>query len=254
MVNTDKIRRSFSQAAATYEDNALLQRQIGRSFLKKIKDDQGLRPSRILDVGCGTGNFTEELASLFNARVWGIDNAWGMVISSRKKGIIAFQADAEDLPFKNKSFDFVVSNLSYQWVRDLDRAFSQCARVLCLGGKFYFSCFARDTLRELRSSLNHALAGKSPLFPLPDEEEIKLNLEKNRFKVEFFQARELVQEFKDIFSLIRWLKLIGANRVSKPIFIKRDEFLRADEFYRKNFKSNGNIFATFHLIEVKALK
>jgi len=58
----------------------------------------------------------------------------------------------------------------------------------------------------------------------------------------------------DIFSLVSWLKHIGANGIEQNIFVGRDWLFRAQKFYQNNFKDNGTIYATFEVIWGKARK
>ena len=256
MLDTKIIRRSFSRASVSYDSNALLQRRIGLELLENIKSSN-IKPSRILDIGAGTGWLSQELEKYFNVSVFGIDSAKGMVyLANAKEGLSALQAEAEHLPFKDKSFDCLVSNLALQWVADLETTFSEAARVLESGGKFYFSCFGPHTLEELRLSLNTNLAKNEPYadFDLADEEKIRLSLQNNGFKHIDIRTKKLTENFDDFLSLLRWLKLIGANTVNKPRFIGRHSLSKANEFYVNNFRVGLQVYATFHLIQVSASK
>ncbi|KAI6071612.1 NADH dehydrogenase [ubiquinone] 1 alpha subcomplex assembly factor 5 [Aix galericulata] len=65
-------------------------------------------------------------------------------------------ADEEFLPFKEDTFDLVVSSLSLHWVNDLPKAFREIHQVLKPDGVFIGSMFGGDTLYELRCSLQLA--------------------------------------------------------------------------------------------------
>ncbi len=58
--------------------------------------------------------------------------------------------DEEYLPFKEKTFDLVLSNLTLHWVNDLPSTFKQIKEVLKPDGAFIGNMFVGDTLRELR--------------------------------------------------------------------------------------------------------
>jgi SAM-dependent methyltransferase len=94
---------------------------------------------KILDVGCGEGRLSNDLAQLGH-RVVGIDRSPRLVEAARSSyPEIEFQeADAAALPFA-PNFDCVVAFMSLQDTDDLDPAIRECARVLTSGGRF---CFA----------------------------------------------------------------------------------------------------------------
>lgn len=256
MLDTKIIRKSFSRASASYDSNAFLQKRVGLELLEVIKSD-AIKPRRILDIGAGTGWFSQELEKYFKASVFGIDSARDMVnLANSKKGLKVLQAEAENLPFKNETFDCLVSNLALQWVIDLDFAIAEAYRVLEKRGRFYFSCFGPSTLEELRSALIPNLTKNEAYaeFTLADEEKIKFSLKNNAFTHIDVKSRKLTENFNDLLSLLRWLKLIGANTINKPRFLGRFALTKANEFYVNNFKSGSQVYATFHLIQVSAEK
>jgi SAM-dependent methyltransferase len=107
---------------------------------------------QILDIGCGSGSLTIELAKKYKeTQVTGIDN-WGKQWEYSKKicetnseieGVakqVLFQkADATALPFDDDSMDVVVSNLVFHevgGVRDKKELIREALRVVKKGGKF----------------------------------------------------------------------------------------------------------------------
>jgi len=95
-----------------------------------------LKPGeRVLDVGCGTGNYTIELARQ-GADVIGIDNSEDMLAWARQKVKgerlkVDFQvADAAHLPFSNSSLDIVISNGLLCFLKEPERALIEMHRVL----------------------------------------------------------------------------------------------------------------------------
>jgi malonyl-CoA O-methyltransferase len=53
-VDQRQVRRSFARAAASYDEVAVLQREIASRMLARL-DYVRIEPQRILDLGCGTG-------------------------------------------------------------------------------------------------------------------------------------------------------------------------------------------------------
>ncbi len=94
----------------------------------------------ILDIGCGTGIYCLELAQL-GAKVTGIDVSEAMLAKARAKAerqglkIQFLRADARKLPFKDESFDAVISVTALEFVPDLRGALEEAYRVLRRGGR-----------------------------------------------------------------------------------------------------------------------
>jgi SAM-dependent methyltransferase len=106
-------------------------------------------PKRILDVGCGPGDITGRFATQLGADVKAIDVSPRMVELTRARGIDAQLADAEDLPFGDDEFDCVFAGWVLYHVPALDKAITECARVLKADGRLVASAFCEDNISEL---------------------------------------------------------------------------------------------------------
>jgi ubiquinone/menaquinone biosynthesis C-methylase UbiE len=98
-----------------------------------------LRAERVLDVGCGTGVLTEELARRSRGAVTGLDIDPAMVAFARQQGdgnapVHYEEGDALDLPYPNAHFDVVTCHFVLLWVQDAARAVHEMARVTQRGG------------------------------------------------------------------------------------------------------------------------
>jgi SAM-dependent methyltransferase len=128
------------------------------AFLAMLPAISGLRG---LDVGCGEGSNTRELARL-GASMWAIDIAPTFVRHAQTTeatdplGIIFQVADALSLPFGDDSFDFVTAFMSMMDMPDQGRALREVHRVLYPGGFLQFSilhpCFTPPHRRVLRNA------------------------------------------------------------------------------------------------------
>ncbi|NWT45436.1 NDUF5 hydroxylase, partial [Chroicocephalus maculipennis] len=111
-----------------------------------------------LDVGSGRGYIAQHLTKETVEKLIQVDIAENALKNTVESEIPTFSvvADEEFLPFKEDTFDLVLSSLSLHWVNDLPRAFREIHRVLKPDGVFIGAMFGGDTLYELRCSLQLA--------------------------------------------------------------------------------------------------
>ena len=90
----------------------------------------------ILEVGCGSGNYYEAIATTTNARVAGIDPSSAMIgqLLERLPGAETQVASGEAIPYPDASFDMVFSVDVIHHVADRDAYVAEAARVLRSGG------------------------------------------------------------------------------------------------------------------------
>lgn len=89
---------------------------------------------RILDLGCGDGALSSELA-LSGAHIVGIDASPALVHGARARGVQAQVGDGHALPF-DREFDAVFSNAALHWMREPARVIEGVRRALRPGGRF----------------------------------------------------------------------------------------------------------------------
>jgi ubiquinone/menaquinone biosynthesis C-methylase UbiE len=99
----------------------------------------------VLEVGAGTGIITEKLQRA--NRLVAVDLSERMISIAKAKGIKAefMIADAENLPFENKEFDFVISVTVLQDLKNPLKAIEEMRRV---GKKVIFSLLAKGRKAE----------------------------------------------------------------------------------------------------------
>jgi ubiquinone/menaquinone biosynthesis C-methylase UbiE len=91
---------------------------------------------RILDLGCGTGVITADIASLTEGDVTGVDISKEMLTYARDvvEGVTLINADILNLPFKDNTFDLVVFTVVLTHIREQQKAVDEMVRVTQKGG------------------------------------------------------------------------------------------------------------------------
>jgi demethylmenaquinone methyltransferase/2-methoxy-6-polyprenyl-1,4-benzoquinol methylase len=122
-----------------------------KRLVKRLKKQA---PKHILDVATGTGDLAIEMLKSNPEKVIGIDISNGMLEIGRKKmkakgleDIITLQqADSENLPFDDSSFDAVSVSFGARNFENLEKGLSEMCRVLSPGGKLYILEFSQPTI------------------------------------------------------------------------------------------------------------
>ena len=128
---------------------------LGHAALELLDPQPG---EHILDVGCGDGTLTAEIAAR-GASVVGIDNNLDMIAAARAKGIDARPMDAAELKFA-EAFDAAFSNATLHWVLDKERAARAIWFALKFGGRFAGEMGGEGNLYRLREALDDVLVAR----------------------------------------------------------------------------------------------
>jgi malonyl-CoA O-methyltransferase len=151
------IQAKFSKAAESYDNYAKIQADVAQKLAAKLPKKQDAADIKtILEIGCGTGNFTSLLTERFPAaKIVALDFSPEMIVKAtaklQKKHIEFICAEGEEFLEKSpdESFDLVASNGALQWFSDHDHSLQNIARVLNPGGIFLCSIFGPESLKKL---------------------------------------------------------------------------------------------------------
>jgi ubiquinone/menaquinone biosynthesis C-methylase UbiE len=137
----------YNQLARDYA----LHRQVTSMVLAGLLEIANLTPdARVLEVGCGTGNYIGALADLAGCACWGIDPSEEMraVAQQRLPGVSIQPGQAEQIPFDDASFDLVFSVDVIHHVNDRPAYFREACRVLKPGGQLCTVTDSEDMIRK----------------------------------------------------------------------------------------------------------
>ena len=149
--SVDKVKETFNNISSYYDKmNNLM--SFGTHYLIKYLSVKSLkiqRQSMILDLCCGTGDFTKILTKISpESMVIGLDNSMEMIkLAKAKNPHSAFiQGDCLDLPFRENEFDIVTMGFGLRNIQDRSKALSEIKRVLKDGGQFLHLDFGKHNI------------------------------------------------------------------------------------------------------------
>lgn len=154
-----RIARQFGKAAVRYDNAAQVQLDIAFDALQCLP----INPLGItLDIGCGTGRITQKIEPK-TSQLFALDLAEGMVQyasnnvlssdhSNCTQKITWMAADAESLPFQDRTIDNIFSSMALQWCMPVHIAMQEIYRVLKPSGQATLAILCDGSMSELKTS------------------------------------------------------------------------------------------------------
>jgi trans-aconitate 2-methyltransferase len=161
----------------------------------------------ILDIGCGTGDLTQNISEL-SERVIGIDNSLEMIQTAQKKypELSFFQADAKDYQL-NEKFDAIFSNAVLHWVPQAEKMIINANQHLKIGGRFVVEFGGKGCNYSIISTLIEQLDKFDTTYPnidnvlfYPSVSQYSDLLEKSGFEVNLAMLFDRPTELKGGFN------------------------------------------------------
>ena len=256
MIDKELVRDNFSRAADSYDDYAVVQDYMGQELLSQIEVENEI--NNILEVGAGTGLFTEKsITSFSNSEHLLVDISPAMINQCRQKfasqdNIDFLTADAEKLSL-GSDFDLILSNAAVQWFKNLEQGIKNFLDHLTAEGKMYFSTFGAENFKELRYCFNQVLGSSFSQNFLSKNE--LTDLVGDYCSQVVVQEEEYIEKFSTVRDFLKATKKIGANsaRKDKPQLTPR-KLKQIEKIYVDKYSQAGQIVVTHHLLFVELKK
>ena len=214
----------------SYRKSADFVTKLGRPVIELLEPQAG---ERILDLGCGTGLLTRELASL-GCSVLGADSSPEMVAAAKETGVEAILADAQTLKLDEK-FDAIMSNAAIHWMPDHYAVVRRVWNLLRPGGRFAAECGGEGCVRIIREGMKIALIkrgidykARNP-FKFPELGTFSGILENQGFRVKFIARYDKPMQLAD--GLRGWLEVFSASHTEGFTEAEKEAFYNDVEDY-----------------------
>ncbi len=168
-------------------------------------------------------------------------------------------ADEETLPFRQNSFDLVLSPLNLHSTNDLPGALIQIRQSLKDDGLFIGALLGGETLYELRHAMTRAemelYGGQSPrIAPFADLPQMGALMQRAGFNLPVIDSEKVTVTYDNTFKLMHDLRLMGESNMMaqrQKHFTPRHYFQKVEEIYQTHFTDgNKRLNATFEIIFV----
>lgn len=231
--------------------------EYGKGLLEFIPKNND---QTILDLGCGTGTLTVQLADL-GSKVVGVDSSQNMIDKAQKQfgNIEFFVCDALALPF-DEEFDIVFSNAVFHWISDHNTLLKNIYKALKPQGLLVCEFGANGNIAAIENAIikvSQKLGySYKPKFNFPTVEVFGGMLEKNGFIVDQIYDFDRPTVFKDNEQgLTNFLKQFFASELSiMPEHVQSLFFEEVAELTREMLWNGTEWVADYRRLRVIAHK
>jgi trans-aconitate methyltransferase len=247
----------MSWNADLYKNNYAFVFQYGNSLLEWLQPQAG---EHILDLGCGTGELTAQLAA-GGAQVTGLDASAAMIASAQRSfpqvNFVVANAASFSLP---EQFDAVFSNAALHWMLDKEAVAARMYQHLKPGGRLVLEMGAKGNVASLLQALEQAMQRHgytyTPFWYFPSVGEYTSLLEKYGFRVQQVLCFDRTTELADPENgIIDWFDMFGDHFFENIPAEKRTAILQqAQEALRPTHYRNGKWYADYVRLRIAAVK
>lgn len=257
---------TFEFDGEKYKKASKHQKEWGNRLLAELSLDGN---EEILDLGCGDGGLTEQLAQLVpNGKVLGIDASMGMITTAKKRikpNLRFMQMDINEIDF-HSVFDVIFSNATLHWIKDHEGLLQKASRALKENGVLLWD-FAGDgncsnffeVIREKIQSEKYRQYFSDFEWPwyMPTKDEYEKIIAASGYSTYTIDEVNKDRFFSNVDEMIKWIDQPSIvpfiSIIPKEMKMEfRDDVIKS--MSAKTLQPDGTCFETFRRIQIKARK
>lgn len=250
-IRKDKIKNAFSEASVFYHKDAELQKKTAARLARSVDPWKFTIPAgRVLEVGSGTGFFSEYLVKIFSDREVVITDLSEKMLSLCKKNVGNYNnakfelKDAENIRPDKNSYACIAGNFVVQWFRDPARTLGKLTEMLVPGGLLLMAFPGSESFPEWRT---HCMELGLPCTAnsLPDVNEIVIKLSMGENQIDFYED-SYTESYHSALHFFRHLKKIGVTTSMNDKSLSVSDFKKLIKFWDR--QTENEITITYHLV------
>ncbi len=241
----------FSASSGTYDQAAMVQPLVAEKIMEML--ERSNPPGSILEIGCGTGMLTRQLAARFpDAQIDAVDISYKMIECARLRCVAngRIRWHVSDLRHFSPGGDYplITSCSALHWIPPVSRIMKKISRLLAADGRLVFSLMSEGTLEELRQSRLRVAPGKPPIGKLPSVTEVSEALERAGLRILENTKERIVLSHPSATALLKSLHDQGVTGGSVSLAVaplNRTELRKLIEDYDSSYRDHNGVYATY---------
>ena len=232
--------------------------QLGQGILELLRPEKG---ERILDLGCGTGQLTQQIAES-GAEVTGLDSSPEMIGQARQNypALRFVLADAASMQLEQE-FDAIFSNAALHWMLDARQVARSMARALKQGGRLIAEFGGKGNIAHIEAALQQILAPHyndsrpAPKIYFPSIPEYTNILEDVGFEVQMAHLFDRPTPLEGEQGMANWLRQFSWYNFEPLAPGKREQALaQVVEQLKFSQYLQGQWFADYRRLRIRAVR
>ncbi|MFC0323310.1 malonyl-ACP O-methyltransferase BioC [Gallibacterium melopsittaci] len=216
LIEKSKIKTCFQSAQQSYVTQALAQQQINQRLIQLLAKSGKSDFPTVLEIGCGTGDFTQRLANYANVEQWLLNDLYQseaitQLITEKQLPAQFLLGDIEQIAVQQQC-DLLCSASTVQWLTQQQQFIANCHQQLNEQGILLFNSFAPTNLYEIRT-----LTGIGLTYPTLEQWQ--------RWLEDYFIVQELFTEtiqltFASPLEVLQHLRATGVTATQQQVWTK----------------------------------
>jgi trans-aconitate methyltransferase len=239
--------------ATLYEDQHAFVWQYGASLIDLLAPQPG---ESILDLGCGTGQLTEQIAKT-GAAVHGIDADAAMIGKAQQNypDLHFAQADARNFQVETP-VDAVFSNAVLHWVKEPDSVIQCIHQALKPRGRFVAEFGGKGNVQSIEQALRHAHPSYISPWYFPSVAEYATRLEQQGFEVVLATLCDRPTPLEDAGAgLANWLRMFANGLLDQLMPDQQTQIIQSVEHQLRHTQYQEGIWSVdYRRLRVWAIK
>ena len=229
MIDKSLVKKRFSKSLKTYDDNAIVQKQMAEKlvdFLPKKEFDS------ILEIGCATGLLTKQLKNKLSFSSFSANDIVAEAEGYIKEIIPQAEFLLGDIETINldKKYDLIISNACLQWCNDIEKTILKLKKSLKDGGVLAVSVFGEENVKEINE-----------IFEL-----LPKTVDIDKLPKDTLVVEETINMFFDTpIDVLKHIKLTGANAV-KEMKMTKSQLKDFSIEYSEKFAQKNRVQLTYN--------
>lgn len=243
MINKDLVKLRFTQSTSTYDESAVIQKEMAQKLVDKTLQNCGNYFEKVFEFGAGTGFLSKNILNEITFEEYYAND----IIEESEyciKNIINtakfVPGDIEKIDIEEK-FDLILSNAVMQWIVDTDELLEKIKNNITQDGYFAFTTFGEQNYKEIKETTGVSLNYLKT-------ETLKEKCSKH-FDILYFDENIQSLFFDTPLDVLKHIKYSGTNGIKTPNWTvsKLKEF---EKYYKKSFSIGNKVILTYHPIYI----